>query len=127
MLILQELVTRYTYAGILTALLLGSLGVPIPEEMPIVAAGILSHEGARAVVAGAADVPARVLSGDVVLYWTGRRWGERIGGAEGSVPPARPQDGRLRCAMEPAGPERTGAPIIVHHGSRHEVPPVPAG
>ena len=26
-------------------LLLGSLGVPIPEEMPIIAAAVLSHEG----------------------------------------------------------------------------------
>jgi membrane protein DedA with SNARE-associated domain len=42
---LQEFVARFTYAGVLAALLLGSLGVPIPEEMPIAAAGILSHEG----------------------------------------------------------------------------------
>ena len=33
MLILQEFLTRYTYAGILAALLLGSMGVPIPEEL----------------------------------------------------------------------------------------------
>ena len=30
---LQEFVARFTYAGVLAALLLGSLGVPIPEEM----------------------------------------------------------------------------------------------
>ena len=78
MLILEEFVDRYTYAGILIVLLLGSLGVPIPEEMPIAAAGILSHEG---LVRWWLALPLclfGVLFGDVVLYWTGRRWGERI-------------------------------------------------
>jgi hypothetical protein len=31
--------------GIFAVLLLGSLGVPIPEEMPTIAAAVLSHEG----------------------------------------------------------------------------------
>ena len=78
MLILQEFLTRYTYAGILAALLLGSMGVPIPEEMPIVAAGILSHEGLARWWLALPMCLLGVLSGDVVLYWTGRRWGERI-------------------------------------------------
>jgi membrane protein DedA with SNARE-associated domain len=78
MLILQELVDRFTYAGILIALLLGSLGVPIPEEMPIVAAGILSHEGLARWWVALPVCLLGVLCGDVVLYWTGRRWGERI-------------------------------------------------
>ena len=78
MLILQEFVTRYTYAGILGALLLGSLGVPVPEEMPIAAAGILSHEGLARWWLALPMCLLGVLSGDVVLYWTGRRWGERI-------------------------------------------------
>ena len=78
MLILQEFVTRYTYAGILGALLLGGLGVPIPEEMPIAAAGILSHEGLARWWLALPMCLLGVLSGDVVLYWTGRRWGERI-------------------------------------------------
>jgi membrane protein DedA with SNARE-associated domain len=51
---LQEFVDNFTYLGIFAVLLLGSLGVPIPEEMPIVAAGVLSHEG----IAGAARLPA---------------------------------------------------------------------
>ena len=72
MLILQELLARSTYTGILVTLLLGSLGVPIPEEMPIVAAGILSHEGlARWWLA----LPICLL---VVLYWVGRHWGEHV-------------------------------------------------
>ena len=78
MLILQELVDRFTYAGILIALLLGSLGVPIPEEMPIVAAGILSHEGLARWWVALPVCLLGVLCGDVVLYWIGRRWGARV-------------------------------------------------
>jgi membrane protein DedA with SNARE-associated domain len=78
MLILQELVDRFTYAGILGALLLGSLGVPIPEEMPIVAAGILSHEGLMRWWLALPVCIVGALSGDAMLYWIGRRWGQRV-------------------------------------------------
>ena len=75
---LQELLQRFTYLGILAALLLGSLGVPIPEEMPIVAAGILSHEGLARWWLALPVCVLGVVSGDTVLYWAGRRWGERL-------------------------------------------------
>ena len=75
---LQELLQRFTYLGILAALLLGSVGVPIPEEMPIVAAGILSHEGLARWWLALPVCVLGVLAGDVVLYWAGRRWGERL-------------------------------------------------
>jgi membrane protein DedA with SNARE-associated domain len=75
---LQELLQRFTYLGILAALLLGSVGVPIPEEMPIVAAGILSHEGLAQWWLALPVCVLGVLAGDVVLYWAGRRWGERL-------------------------------------------------
>ena len=42
---LQEFVDSFTYLGIFVLLLLGSLGVPVPEGMPIIAAAVLSHEG----------------------------------------------------------------------------------
>ena len=75
---LQGFVEHFTYLGIFAVLLLGSLGVPIPEEMPIIAAAVLSHEG---VVRWWLALPAclvGVLSGDMVLYWVGRHWGEHV-------------------------------------------------
>jgi membrane protein DedA with SNARE-associated domain len=80
---LQELLQRFSYLGILAALLLGSLGVPIPEEMPIVAAGILSHEGLARWWLALPVCVLGVLAGDMVLYWAGRRWGERLLGWRG--------------------------------------------
>src|SRR5207244_755802 len=75
---LQEFADNFTYLGIFAVLLLGSLGVPIPEEMPIIAAGVLSHEG---IVRWWLALPVcllGVLSGDMVLYWVGRHWGEQV-------------------------------------------------
>lgn len=75
---LQEFVDTFTYLGIFIVLLLGSLGVPIPEEIPIIAAALLSHEG---VVRWWLALPVcllGVLSGDMVLYWVGRHWGEQV-------------------------------------------------
>jgi hypothetical protein len=69
---LQEFVGNFTYVGIFVVLLLGSLGVPIPEEMPIIAAAVLSHEGiVRWLVLPVCLLG--VLSGDVT-----------VGGAMGS-------------------------------------------
>ena len=59
-------------------LLLGSLGVPIPEEMSIIAAAVLSHEG---IVRWWLALPVcllGVLSGDMVLYWVGRLWSGQV-------------------------------------------------
>jgi membrane protein DedA with SNARE-associated domain len=59
--------------------LLGAgLGVPIPEEIPILAAGVLAQED---VVRWWVALPVcliGVLTGDTVLYWVGHHWGERI-------------------------------------------------
>jgi membrane protein DedA with SNARE-associated domain len=75
---LQGFVDHFTYLGIFAVLLLGSLGVPIPEEMAIIAAAVLSHEG---IVRWWLALPVcllGVLSGDIVLYWVGRYWGENV-------------------------------------------------
>jgi membrane protein DedA with SNARE-associated domain len=54
------------------------LGVPLPEEVPIVAAGVLSHQRVLRWWLALPVCIAGVLAGDVVLYWVGHHWGERI-------------------------------------------------
>src|SRR6202008_225057 len=75
---LQEFVDNFTYLGIFAVLLLGSLGVPIPEEMPIIAAALLSHAGLVRWWLALPVCLVGVLSGDMGLYWVGRQWGERV-------------------------------------------------
>lgn len=76
--IVEGLVERFAYAGIFLTLLLAGLGLPIPEETAILAAGVLAHQR---VVRWWIALPlclAGALAGDCALYWIGRRWGERI-------------------------------------------------
>jgi membrane protein DedA with SNARE-associated domain len=75
---LQGFVEHFTYLGIFAVLLLGSLGVPIPEEMPIIAAAVLTHAGLARWWLALPVCLLGVLSGDVVLYWVGRKWGEHV-------------------------------------------------
>lgn len=69
---------QFTYAGIFAALRLSGLGVPLPEEVTIVSAGLLSHAGVVRWWLALPVCVAGVLSGDIVLYWVGRAWGLRI-------------------------------------------------
>jgi len=69
---------QFTYLGIFLVLLTAGLGAPVPEELPILAAGVLAHEG---VVRWWLALPVcfvGVLSGDMILYWVGHHWGERV-------------------------------------------------
>jgi len=75
---LQGFVDHFTYLGIFAVLLLGSLGVPIPEEMTIIAAAVLSHEGLARWWLALSVCLVGVLSGDLVLYGVGRHWGEDV-------------------------------------------------
>jgi len=75
---LQGFVEQFTYLGIFAVLLLGSLGIPIPEEMPIIAAAVLTHAGLAQWWLALPVCLLGVLSGDMVLYWVGRHWGEQV-------------------------------------------------
>ena len=75
---LERLIDYSPYVGILAALCLGSLGAPIPEEIPVVTAGVLARQE---VVRWWLALPlcvVGVLSGDIALYWVGRHWGEHV-------------------------------------------------
>ncbi|HYH69281.1 MAG TPA: DedA family protein, partial [Urbifossiella sp.] len=70
----------YGYVGIFLALLASGCGFPLPEELPVIMAGIIvGHDGTTlkwyimlpVVIAG-------VVIGDGFLYGMGRFWGERL-------------------------------------------------
>jgi membrane protein DedA with SNARE-associated domain len=74
----EHFAEHFTYLGIFVLLLLGSLGVPIPEELPIITAGVLSRQGIVRWWLALSICVLGVLSGDVILYWVGRHWGDRV-------------------------------------------------
>jgi membrane protein DedA with SNARE-associated domain len=71
-------VEHFRYLGIFSALLLASLGVPIPEEITIIAGAVLAHEGLARWWLALPVCIVGVLTGDIVLYWIGRHWGESV-------------------------------------------------
>jgi membrane protein DedA with SNARE-associated domain len=75
---IERAIEYFSYGGIFLVLLLGSLGLPIPEEVPIVSAGVLSHQGLMRWWLALPTCIVGVLSGDCILYWAGRHWGERV-------------------------------------------------
>ena len=74
---LDRLIGASPYLGLFLTLCAAGLGLPIPEEIPIVTAGVLAHRG---VVQWWLALPvciAGVVVGDVALYSIGRHWGDR--------------------------------------------------
>ncbi|MCB0349169.1 MAG: DedA family protein [Bdellovibrionales bacterium] len=66
------------YSAILGVLLACGLGVPIPEDITLIAAGILAGMG-KISVFGAYTVGCfGVLAGDAFLFFVGRKFGRRV-------------------------------------------------
>ena len=76
--LVEDFIEQFTYVGLFLVLFGAGLGVPVPEEIPVLTAGVLAHEG---VVRWWIALPVclvAILAGDATLYWIGRHWGERI-------------------------------------------------
>jgi membrane protein DedA with SNARE-associated domain len=74
----QELIGKLGYLGITLLLLLGGLGLPVPEEAPIILAAVLSKGGKMWWPLALASCFAGVLLGDFVVYFLGYFYGEKV-------------------------------------------------
>ncbi len=72
-----------TYAAIIGVLLICGLGIPIPEDITLLAAGLVASTGhislPGALIAGFAGV----MLGDTFLFFMGRKYGAKIFGLPG--------------------------------------------
>jgi membrane protein DedA with SNARE-associated domain len=68
------------YPVLLLVLLVASLGVPIPEDVPLIAAGVtLAQRPDVATWNGTLSIALLgIMCGDVVLYVLGKRWGPEV-------------------------------------------------
>ncbi len=68
------------YPALLGILVIASLGVPIPEDFPLIAAGFIMRTNPDAASwFGTIGVAlAGIMTGDTVLYGLGRRWGRGV-------------------------------------------------
>ncbi|UCD28664.1 MAG: DedA family protein [Planctomycetota bacterium] len=68
----------WPYFCVFTVLIFAGLGVPIPEDIPLLTGGYLCHIGLAHLLVMIAIGMIGVLGGDFILYSLGRKWGHHI-------------------------------------------------
>lgn len=74
----DDLILQFGYFGIFLVLVLGGLGLPVPEEAPIILAAILTRKGTMHWAPALGSCFAGVLVGDFVVYFLGYFYGEKV-------------------------------------------------
>jgi membrane protein DedA with SNARE-associated domain len=74
---LNGLVDRFNYLGPFDVLLLCGLGLPLPEEVTLIASGLLLYQGKVDFLTISVVCGAAILLGDSIPYLLGRRFGPR--------------------------------------------------
>lgn len=72
---LDQILRKWLYAGMLLLLVMAGLGVPLPEDVPLLLAGCLCRAGYGTVAYVILVGLVGVLAGDITLYTVGRRFG----------------------------------------------------
>jgi membrane protein DedA with SNARE-associated domain len=73
-----RLIERFTYAAIIGVLLLCGMGLPLPEEVPILTSAILSQTGHLQPWWALGACMFGVMAGDSLMFFLGRRWGTHV-------------------------------------------------
>ena len=74
----MDFLQHTSYLGIIVVLVLTGMGLPIPEEVPIIAAGIASSDGTLNVWQAFASCLIGAVLGDCVLYAIGYHFGHNL-------------------------------------------------
>ncbi len=72
---ISQLITDWGYAGILLVVILGNIGVPVPEETVLAVAGYLVWSGRLQLLPVLIVALVSAVAGDTLGYWLGRRYG----------------------------------------------------
>jgi membrane protein DedA with SNARE-associated domain len=75
---LSELISHWGYVAIFVFILLGNLGVPVPEESILVLAGYLVWQGKLRLPLVLVVGILSAIAGDNLGYWIGRRYGQKV-------------------------------------------------
>jgi membrane protein DedA with SNARE-associated domain len=76
----QTLMQRGFYPALVGILIIASLGLPIPEDVPLIAAGVILATKPEIASWHGAIITAMIgiMSGDLILYSAGKRWGRDV-------------------------------------------------
>ncbi|MFV0442634.1 MAG: DedA family protein [Planctomycetaceae bacterium] len=73
-----KVIRRFSYGAIILILLLCGLGLPLPEEVPILVSGVLAGMGHMHAWPALIALMIGVMLGDSAMFLLGRRWGSRL-------------------------------------------------
>lgn len=74
--VVHTYLAEFTYVGIFLVLLLCGLGLPLPEDIPILISGYLSHLGILHFGYALAVNMAGIITGDIIIFCLGYFWGQ---------------------------------------------------
>ncbi len=69
---------KWHYLGVLGVLIACSLGLPLPEDVPLLAGGFLCHRALASLHVMIPVAMVGVLGGDFILFGMGRKFGHRV-------------------------------------------------
>ena len=73
-----QYITEFTYLGIFAFLMLTVFGFPFPEDAVLLLSGALASQGVTKVMPTMYIAYFGVITGDLILYYIGRRFGRKI-------------------------------------------------
>lgn len=74
----ELLLSNFSYVGLAALLVLCGVGLPLPEEAPVVLAGVLSADGTLNPILAFVACLAGAVAGDSVMYAIGRYFGRGV-------------------------------------------------
>jgi membrane protein DedA with SNARE-associated domain len=74
----EDLIAQLGYVGFFLVLVLGGLGLPVPEEVPVILAAVLSRKRTLWWPFAFGSCLLGVLAGDFVVYFLGYFYGEKV-------------------------------------------------
>ena len=77
---MQGMLENAFYPALLLIFIIASLGVPIPEDIPLILAGVIlkTHPHIAAPIPAFLVSMVGIMTGDIILYSLGRRWGRDV-------------------------------------------------
>jgi len=72
------LLSNLPYLGVVSLLLLSGCGLPLPEDIPLLAAGYLCGIGQANIWVMVPLTLVTVVGADLILFWLGRRYGHHV-------------------------------------------------
>ena len=72
------LLNHASYLGIIVVLILTGSGLPLPEEVPVIVAGLASYHGTLNPWLAFPACLVGALLGDCVMYWIGHHFGKSV-------------------------------------------------